>query len=224
MNADAQIEGLVRRAVVAPYDGFIKDATARAGDTVDQDNVLATLEDSDLLLERLKWVTERQEHLYEYDKALAARQPATINVIRSQIDQADAQIKLHDEQIARVKLRSPIAGLVVSGDLSQLIGAWFCLRSRRSIPIASSWTSTNERSAQSNPARPASLWSRRCRTKHCRSSWIRSLPSPRRDPAATCFASKVASATISPDCGPVWKVWERSKSAGRIWRGSGCIR
>jgi multidrug resistance efflux pump len=123
VNADAQIEGLVRRAVVAPYDGFIKDATARAGDTVDQDSVLATLEDSDLLLERLKWVTERQEHLYEYDKALAARQPATINVIRSQIDQADAQIKLHDEQIARVKLRSPIAGLVVSGDLSQLIGA-----------------------------------------------------------------------------------------------------
>jgi multidrug resistance efflux pump len=123
VNADAQIEGLVRRAVVAPYDGFIKDATARAGDTVGADSVLATLEDSDLLLERLKWVTERQEHLYEYDKALAARQPATINVIRSQIDQADAQIKLHDEQIARVKLRSPIAGLVVSGDLSQLIGA-----------------------------------------------------------------------------------------------------
>ena len=34
VNADARIEGLVRRAVVAPYDGFIKEATARAGDTV----------------------------------------------------------------------------------------------------------------------------------------------------------------------------------------------
>jgi len=74
------------------------------------------------LLERLKWVTERQEHLYEYDKALAARQPAAINVIRSQIDQAAAQIKLLDEQLERIKLRSPISGLVVSGDLSQLIG------------------------------------------------------------------------------------------------------
>jgi multidrug efflux pump subunit AcrA (membrane-fusion protein) len=76
-----------------------------------------------LLLERLKWVTERQEHLYEYDKALAARQPAAINVIRSQIDQAAAQIKLLDEQLERIKLRAPISGLVVSGDLSQLIGA-----------------------------------------------------------------------------------------------------
>ena len=122
VNADAQIEGLVRRAVVAPYDGFIKDSTARAGDAAKQGDVLATLEDRDLLLERLKWVTERQQHLFEYDKALAARQPAATNVIRSQVDQADAQIKLLDEQLARIKLQSPIDGQVVSGDLSQLIG------------------------------------------------------------------------------------------------------
>ena len=123
VDADARIEGLVRRAVVAPYDGFIKEANARAGDTVTDDEVLATLEDRDLLLERLKWVTERQQHEYEYDKALATRQPAAINVIRAQIDQAEAQIKLLDEQLARIKLRSSIPGLVVSGDLSQLIGA-----------------------------------------------------------------------------------------------------
>ena len=123
IDADARIEGLVRRAVVAPYDGFIKEASARAGDTVPEGQVLATLEDRDLLLERLKWVTERQQHLFEYDKALANRQPAAINVIRAQVDQAEAQIKLIDEQLARIKLRSSIAGLVVSGDLSQLIGA-----------------------------------------------------------------------------------------------------
>jgi hypothetical protein len=123
VDADAKIEGLVRRAIVAPYDGFIKDATVRAGDTVEEGQVLATLEDRDLLLERLKWVTERQQHLFEYDKALANRQPAAINVIRAQVEQADAQIKLLDEQLARIKLRSSIAGLVVSGDLSQMIGA-----------------------------------------------------------------------------------------------------
>ena len=38
-------------------------------------------------------------------------------------DQADAQIKLLDEQLARIKLRSSISGLVISGDLSQMIGA-----------------------------------------------------------------------------------------------------
>ncbi len=122
VDADAQVEGQVRRAVVSPYDGFIKDATARAGDTVAEGQVLATLEDSDLILERLKAVTERDQRTHEYDKAIAARQPAAINVIQSQIAQSEAQIKLIDEQLSRVKLRSPIAGLVVSGDLSQLIG------------------------------------------------------------------------------------------------------
>jgi RND family efflux transporter MFP subunit len=123
VDADARIEGLVRRAVVAPYDGYVKEANARAGDTVKEGDVLATLEDRDLLLDRLKWVTERQQHLFEYDKALATRQPAAINVIRAQVEQADAQIKLLDEQLSRIKLRAAISGLVVSGDLSQMIGA-----------------------------------------------------------------------------------------------------
>jgi multidrug efflux pump subunit AcrA (membrane-fusion protein) len=123
VDADARIEGLVRRAVVAPYDGFVATSLARAGDNVHAGDKLAALEDRDLVLERLKWVTERQQHVSEYDKALAARQPAQINVLKSQVDQADAQIKLIDEQLARVKLLSPIDGLVVSGDLSQLIGA-----------------------------------------------------------------------------------------------------
>ncbi|WP_294539732.1 HlyD family efflux transporter periplasmic adaptor subunit [uncultured Rhodoblastus sp.] len=122
VEADAQVEGSLRRAVVAPYDGFLADSTPRAGDLVAEGDLLATLEDSDLLLERLKAVTERDQRSHEYDKALAARQPAAINVIQSQIRQAEAQIKLIDEQLSRIKLRSPIAGLVVSGDLSQLIG------------------------------------------------------------------------------------------------------
>jgi multidrug resistance efflux pump len=122
-DADAQIEGLVRRAVVAPYDGFVRDAAARAGDTVRQGDVLASLDDRDLVLERLRWVTERQQRTFEYDKALATRQPAAINVTQSQIAQAEAQIQLLDEQLARVKMRAPIDGLVVAGDLSQMIGA-----------------------------------------------------------------------------------------------------
>ena len=123
VDADARIEGIVRRAVVAAYDGFIREADARAGDTVAKGQMLAALDDRDLALERLRWITERQQKTYEYDKALASREPAAINVTKAQIDQADAQIKLIDEQLSRITIRAPIAGLVISGDLSQLIGA-----------------------------------------------------------------------------------------------------
>jgi RND family efflux transporter MFP subunit len=122
VTADARVEGLVRRAVVAPYDGYLKSAEHRAGDTVKKGEPLAALEDRDLVLERLRWVTERQQRTFEYDKALATRQPATINVVKSQIEQADAQIKLVDEQLARLKFYAPFDGLIVSGDLSQSVG------------------------------------------------------------------------------------------------------
>lgn len=123
VHAPAAIEGLIRRAIVAPADGFIKEAPARAGDSVSAGQLLASLEDRDLTLERLRWVTERQQRRIEYEKALAERQRATIGIIKAQIDQSEAQIQLIDEQLARIQLRSPFEALVVSGDLSQQIGA-----------------------------------------------------------------------------------------------------
>ncbi len=122
INADAEIEGSVRRAVVSAYDGYIQEAGARAGSVVKAGDTLAMLEDRELVLERLRWETERQQRMFEQDRALASRQPAMINVLRSQIEQAEAQIQLIDEQIARSRLTAPFDGLVVSGDLSQRIG------------------------------------------------------------------------------------------------------
>jgi RND family efflux transporter MFP subunit len=121
--ADAQLEPAERRAVVSAYDGYVQTASARAGDLVKAGDELASLEDRELSLERLRWVTERQQHQFEYDRALAARQPANINIVKTQIEQADAQIRLIDEQIARTRLIAPFDGLVVRGDLSQRIGA-----------------------------------------------------------------------------------------------------
>lgn len=121
--ADTQLEPAERRAIVSAYDGYVQTAAARAGDLVRAGQELASLEDRELSLERLRWVTERQQHQFEYDRALAAGQPANINIVRSQIDQADAQIRLIDEQIARTRLIAPFDGLVVRGDLSQRIGA-----------------------------------------------------------------------------------------------------
>lgn len=121
--ANAQLEPVERRAIVSSYDGYVQSAKARAGDVVKAGDELAALEDRELNLERLRWVTEKQQHQYEYDRALAARDLANINVVKAQIEQADAQIALIDEQISRTVLTSPFDGLVVRGDLTQRIGA-----------------------------------------------------------------------------------------------------
>ena len=123
VHAHARIAGTVQRAIVAPFDGFIREAPVRAGDVVKQGDLLAALDDRDLVLERLRWVTERQVHAAEYDQALSAAKRADVVRLQSQVAQADAQIRLADEQLAHTRLTAPFDGLVVSGDLSQSIGA-----------------------------------------------------------------------------------------------------
>ena len=123
ISADAVVEGRVQRAVVAAFDGFIKDATVRAGDRVTRDELMARLDDRDLLLRRLGWVTERQKSVYEYERALGEGNRAESRIARTRIEQAEAHIALLDEQIARTRMTAPFDGLVVAGDLSQSIGA-----------------------------------------------------------------------------------------------------
>jgi Barrel-sandwich domain of CusB or HlyD membrane-fusion/GAF domain len=120
--AGARLEGRVQRAMVAPFDGFIAAANVKAGDTVRAGQVVAALDDRDLGLERLRWVTERQQHLDEYDQALSRANRADAARFHALAEEAAAQTRLIDEELARTKITAPFDGLVVSGDLSQSIG------------------------------------------------------------------------------------------------------
>jgi hypothetical protein len=56
--AQAAVEGETQRVAVAPFQGYIREAPARAGDVVKKGQVLALLEDKDLKLERVRWEAE----------------------------------------------------------------------------------------------------------------------------------------------------------------------
>jgi hypothetical protein len=120
---DARVEGRIQRAVVAPYDGFIRAATARAGDVVSSGQELAALDDRDLTLERINRITERQQRQLLYDRAMGEGERVESGIARTQIDESNAQISLLDTQIARAHLTAPFKGVIVSGDLSRSIGA-----------------------------------------------------------------------------------------------------
>ena len=117
------LEGVVQRAVVAPFDGYIVEAPARAGDVVQQGNVLCLLDDRDMRLERIRWATEREQLLKQYREAMARHDRAQIRIVKAKVDQAEAQLALLDEQLARTKIVAPFGGIVTSGDLSQSLGA-----------------------------------------------------------------------------------------------------
>ena len=122
IGADMNLEGTVQRVVISPFDGFLDEAPARAGDLVTRDQVLARLDSREQLLERIRWNSQRQQHLLEYHKAIADNKVADSRIIKEQIEQAKAQISLLDDQISRAVIRAPFDGSIIRGDLSQTIG------------------------------------------------------------------------------------------------------
>jgi RND family efflux transporter MFP subunit len=120
--AKTVVEGEVQRAAVAPFDGYIAESPVRAGDTVKQGQLLVRLDDKDLSLEKAKWEAEREQYLRKYRQALATRDRASMNVLGAQVNQAEAQLELIGEKLFRAHVTAPFDGVVVSGDLSQLLG------------------------------------------------------------------------------------------------------
>lgn len=123
VSADATLQGAVQRVMVSPLDGYIAQAFVRPGDIVDTDQLLFTLDDKDLVLERLKWKSELEKYRRQYRDVLAKFDRSEIRILKAQIEQAQAKLNLAEKQLARTQVKSPFHGVVVSGDLSQSLGA-----------------------------------------------------------------------------------------------------
>jgi len=123
VSAPGHLEGSSRRAIVAPFDGYVSEASHRAGDLVDAGSVLAVLDDRELTLERLKWSSRLSQFQRQYDDARAAREYGRASVLVAQVEEAKAELARIDERLSRTRITAPFGGLLVAGDLSQSLGA-----------------------------------------------------------------------------------------------------
>ena len=123
ITSDATLEGTVQRVISAPMAGYLDSQHVRAGDIVKEGDIMFTLDEHDLRLEKLKWESQRSQRIREYTEASAEHDRAKSLILNAQIKQANAQISLVDEQLKRTRVLSPFDGIVVSGDLSQSLGA-----------------------------------------------------------------------------------------------------
>jgi RND family efflux transporter MFP subunit len=123
ITAPTVIEGAVQQVVAAPYDGYVKTSSVRPGDVVGAGQVLCYLDDRELTLDLIRWNTEAAQLAKQHQQALAEHDRAQIRILRAKMDQAQAQIALIQEQLARVAVKAPFDGVIMSGDLSQSLGS-----------------------------------------------------------------------------------------------------
>lgn len=123
VRSEAVLQGAYKNVLVAPQDGYLALIKVRPGDAVKQGDLLAQLKDDELYLERRKLASQQQQYQQEYDNALANANRVQAAIANAQVDQASAQLQLIEQELGRTQLLAPVAGIVVSDDISQSLGA-----------------------------------------------------------------------------------------------------
>jgi RND family efflux transporter MFP subunit len=122
VSADAVLEGKIQRVIAAPISGYLLSASVRAGDSVKQGDEMATLNDNDLRLEQAKLEGHLQKLQRQYRKAQSNRDLVNVRVVKEQINQAKAELALNTELLAKTHLLAPFDGVVIEGNLEQMLG------------------------------------------------------------------------------------------------------
>ena len=123
ISAKAVVEGATQRSTVAPFDGYIATAPVRAGEIVEAGQVLATLDDRELKLEAARWKSEHEQQDLKYSDAMSKHDRSVALVVSASMEQTAAQLSLVEDKLARAAITPPFRGVVVSGDLRQMIGS-----------------------------------------------------------------------------------------------------
>ena len=137
VSAPFQFVPTAKYTLAAPYEGYTAELATvndpivgqrklKPGDLVHKGQLLMRLRTTDLEKKRGEALAAVAQHEKEEISALAENKPespAKAQIARDQADQARAQLKLLEEQIAEASIVSPIEGRILEGDWEDKQGA-----------------------------------------------------------------------------------------------------
>jgi len=122
VSAPFQFEAIDKRKLEAPFDGYIKSVLVRPGDRVKKDQPLLTMDVSDIKLKLDAAKAEAAKAHAQYVKFAAdPEKQADAAIAQAQIDAANAEARLYQDQIDRAQVKAPFEGLVLKGDLTDQV-------------------------------------------------------------------------------------------------------
>jgi RND family efflux transporter MFP subunit len=123
IKCDCQVQPFTRRFVVAPFEGRLEKALVRQGEVVNQGQLLAQLDGRELRWELAGLTAERSRAGKQRDTAMAAQKAADAQAAKLEMDRLDLKIQLLEHRVNNLEVRSPIDGIIISGDLERAEGA-----------------------------------------------------------------------------------------------------
>ena len=107
----------------APFDGYIDEVEVKVGDIVQEGSVLLKLDTRELLLEESTAIANQNRYVREAEKARTEKALAEMKIAQALEQQARARLDLVRYHLAHAEVKAPFAGIVVEGDLEELLGA-----------------------------------------------------------------------------------------------------
>lgn len=123
LDAPATLEADRVGFLSVPYDGFVETVVADAGDFVNAGDPLITINRDELLLRETAEFANLQRYRREVEKARSDRQLVDMRVAMSRAQQAEVELERIRYYLAQAELKSPLNGVIVEGNRSELEGA-----------------------------------------------------------------------------------------------------
>jgi biotin carboxyl carrier protein len=120
---DCEIQPVLRRYVASPYEGVLQQSLVESGDIVDAGQVVARLDGRALRVELAGVTAEFEGAKKRRDSSLATGNVAESHIATSEMSRHEAQMTIIKERLEHLDVRSPLAGMVVAGDLEKATGA-----------------------------------------------------------------------------------------------------
>ncbi len=123
VRAKCQLKPVVSRTVCAPFDGILERSEVRVGDIVEADDLLAEMDGSEIEMALAGLVAEQYRARKLATQSLARNQVAERQMAEYEQEKLGQDIKLLESRAKNLELRSPIKGVVLSGELDRAEGA-----------------------------------------------------------------------------------------------------
>lgn len=123
VSSDCILQPQTRRFVAAPFDGQLDKCLVKPGDLVDADQVLAHMDGRSLRVELAGLEAEYQRASKERDVNMAAGKVAQSQMALLECERLDNKRQLLARRMEHLDLRTPLAGVILSGDLQRSEGA-----------------------------------------------------------------------------------------------------
>lgn len=122
VNCNSSLEPTTRRYVASPFAGRLKEIFVEPGSSVSRDQVLAIIDGDEIQWKLDATLAEFGREQEKYNAALQEGRVSDAHVASLEMKKLQHDIQFFREKISNLEIKSPVDGIVVSGDLEKSKG------------------------------------------------------------------------------------------------------